>query len=295
MESVRPGTASASRPVAGFELIGRPDGWLRIASAESSDDAGFEDLRFALQSPVFPFHEVEAPDGASLALAPLGEEEPLFLLRERECLCHPRPGWHVAAALLLYHRVLRLRDDAIFFHAASLVIGSAGLMLVGPKGAGKSTTALALAARGHSLLGDETAAYVPKTGELIPVLRPVGIKPGPRAAALTAALARLGRDPDRDGTMRLDVRDLFTLPEPRAATLSGVIFLCGFRPEVRLEAIEPTREEMGLLQPIVGSLVNASPLQRTFEMIRLLGSCRVFKLWPAAPEATAQRLEEAFA
>ena len=85
-------------------------------------------------------------------------------------------------------------------------------MLVGPKGAGKSTLALALAARGHALLGDEHACYLPATGELLPFRRPVGIKPGPRSSAVEGALARRGRSPERDGMMRLPLEDLLDAP-----------------------------------------------------------------------------------
>src|SRR5256885_5521510 len=54
------------------------------------------------------------------------------------------------------------------------------------------------------------------------------------------------------------------------------------RPDDRLELAE--------LQPIVGSLVNASAVRRVFEMTRMLSRARVFRLSPGgSPEATDRK------
>jgi hypothetical protein len=58
--------------------------------------------------------------------------------------------------------------------------------------------------------------------------------------------------------------------------------------------MEPSREELAMLQPIIGSLVNASPTQRVFEMARLLSRVEVYRLRPGDPDATATLLEEVF-
>ncbi|HEU0302897.1 MAG TPA: hypothetical protein VFR37_25775 [Longimicrobium sp.] len=53
--------------------------------------------------------------------------------------------------------VLRLRGIPAL-HASAVAIGGAALAVVGPAGAGKSTTAAALAARGHAVVADDVLA-----------------------------------------------------------------------------------------------------------------------------------------
>ena len=115
----------------------------------------------------------------------------------------------------LFWRLLRLRSDAIFFHASALGIYGEGTIFVGPGGAGKSTTALGLTARGHNFLSDEVAGYLPATGELVPFRRPVGIKPGPRASAVERSLTpAIVERIQRDGFIRVDVDTLFPCTRP---------------------------------------------------------------------------------
>jgi len=53
--------------------------------------------------------------------------------------------------------VLRLRGLSCL-HASAVEVGDRALLLCGPAGAGKSTTAAAFAARGHGVMGDDVAA-----------------------------------------------------------------------------------------------------------------------------------------
>jgi len=205
------------------------------------------------------------------------------------------PEWRTAVALFVFNRLLRLRRDAIFFHASSVAIGDKGVLFVGPTGHGKSTTALALAARGHALLGDDTACYLPATGMLLPCRRSVGIRPGPRARAVERAITAAGGDlaAERDQALRVDIDALMDVPPARPVPLSAVVFLAGFLPEPRLLDVRPTRREVGQLQPVVGSLVNAPPARRVFEMARLLSRVAVYRLHPGDPDETAALLEGA--
>jgi hypothetical protein len=223
-----------------------------------------------------------------------GDTAPVFLLRGQDCLFRLVPDWRTTVTLLLYHRLMRARRDAIFFHASSVGIDGRGILFVGPRASGKSTTALALAARGHAFLGDNTACYLPATGEILPFRRAVGIRPGPRSEAVTQVLARAGRDPDREGWLRLDADALVETPEPPPTPLGAVVFLGRFAPKPHLVRVEPSREEVAMLQPIIGSLVNASPTRRVFEMARLLSRVEVYRLRPGDPDATATLLEEVF-
>lgn len=248
------------------------------------------DLLLAAESPDFPFEVVSRAAG-TVVLAVRGQRGAALEVSAAECRIALRAGWRKAIALLLLQRLMRSREDAIFFHAASAAVRGAGLMLVGPKGAGKSTLALALAARGHALLGDENACYLPATRMLVPFRRPVGVKPGPRSRLVEAALASRGRSPERDGMMRVPVQELFPGEEPAPAPLRALVFLEGFAAVPALRRLAPARGELARLQPVASSMLNAARTQRVFEMARLLAHCTVWALTAGAPDATAEALE----
>ena len=275
---------------------GGPDrfGHLKLACA-SPGAQGPAELMIGLGSEDFPFHLVDAaPAWTSLAFR--GEDAPMFALRGDDCLFALVPGWRKAVTLLLLQRLMRLRGDAIFFHAASVAVGGRGVLIVGPKGAGKSTLALALATRGHGLLGDEHACYVPARDELLPFARPVGVKPGPRARTSDVALARAGRDPERDGMMRVPVEDLPTVAiAPGPVPLRAVLFLRGFGEAAQMERVEPGREELAALQPVASSFANARSTERVFQLVRLLSRAAVFHLRAGLPDDTAALVESVLA
>lgn len=275
---------------------GRSMGHLRLTTQQSvpplaPPPTGPDDLLLGLASPESPFERLPCDEPAWTAFAFKGEREPLFAFRDPEALFALTGTGRTGVVLLLLHRLMQLRPDVVFFHAASVALGGAGVLFVGPKGSGKSTTSLALATRGHGFLGDETAAYVPATGEILPMRRPVGIKPGPRAQAIGAALVRAGRDPDRDGLLRVPVEAVIAVPPAASVALRDIVFLEGFRERPSLTRIEPGRHEIARLQPSVSSLVNAPRARRVFEMAGMLSRARVYRLWPGDPDETARLLE----
>jgi hypothetical protein len=270
-----------------------PDGLL--ATFDTNDDAALtvDDLLLALGTEDFPFRLVASTEAEWTSFAWLDDTEPLFSFRGRSCRIRKRLGWQRALALLILHRVFRLRSDAIFFHAATVGIAGRGVFIVGPKGRGKSTLSLALWSRGHVLLGDETACYIPASGELRPVLRPVGIKPGPRARAIDAALGAWAGS--AEPILRLDVDRLFPgRPQPCPFPLFAVVFLDRFAARPVLEEIAASTEDLARLQPVSSSLVNAPKAQRVFELGRMLSRARVFRLTPGDPDETAALLERTF-
>jgi hypothetical protein len=261
---------------------------VRLASDRAWDAA---DLLLGLHSPEFPFEEI-AGDPGWLCLAFRGQTTSALAFRGPDCVFRLEDRWRTAIALFLFHRLLRMRPEALFFHAATVAVEGRGALLVGPKGSGKSTTALALAARGHALLGDETACYLPERRTVLPMRRPVGIKPGPRARAVAEGIARGGLAPQEDGILRADVTALFPSIAPAAAVpLRSVVFLRGFAAVPEVVPIQAGREELAALQPLACSLVDASPARRVFEMVRLFEGLRVFRLHPAHPDETASALE----
>lgn len=249
------------------------------------------DLLLAAGTPDFPFELLEAR-GRRAVFSRRGETAPALLVDGGDVRLRMAEGWRKALALLLLQRLMRSRADAVFFHAASVALHGRGLLLVGPKGAGKSTLALALAARGHVLLGDENACYLPARHEVLPFRRPVGVKPGPRSAAVDAALRALARSPERDGMMRLPADALAPAAFEGARPLGAVVFLDGFAAASRLRALEPGRADVGRLQPVGASMVNAPRTQRVFEMARLLARSAVYEITAGPPDEAAATLEE---
>jgi len=244
-----------------------------------------DDLLLGLDSPGFPFRLCSSEEGWT-SFAFLDDREPLLSFRGGECVVWKRDRWRIAVGLLLLHRIYRLRRDAIFFHASSLDLAGKGVIFIGPKGAGKSTTALALAARNVPLLGDEIACYRPADGMLEPFRRPVGIKPGPRASGVDRSLHALAMEPVND-VLRIDARRLFEA-EAAVVPLQIIVFLDPFAPEPCLTRVETTRDELALLQPVVSSLVSAPRTQRVFQMARMLSSAIIYRLSPGNPDATAE-------
>src|SRR6185436_16032492 len=94
------------------------------------------------------------------------------------------------------------------FHAASVVVAGRGLLVVGPKASGKTTTALTLASRGHAFLGDEIAA-VCEDRKMLPFRRAASIRTGMRGARVAQ---RLG-----DGAFPAE-----TFPDGSARVLANV-------------------------------------------------------------------------
>jgi hypothetical protein len=264
-------------------------GRLRISGDGLSDPAGF---LLGFSSPTVPLRLLDPPDTESIALGLASDPEPVFLFRADECLFRRVPRWRRIVSHFLFLRMLRLRPDALFFHAASVAIAGRGALLLGPKGAGKSTTALALAARGHEFLGDETACYLPASGEILPFRRPVGIKPGPTSATVRDALARLRPAPDEEGLVRVPIESLLPVSPARPTPLKTLVFLSGFGPTPELIPCRAGREELACLQPIASTLTNIPATQRVFEMVRLVGSLASFRLVAADPDETARILEK---
>ena len=264
-------------------------GCLQVEGDGLADPAGF---LLGFSSPDIPLSAADR-SGAWEMLCLRGDPEPVFAFQGNVCLFRRIASWRRVLAHFLFLRLLRLRPDALFFHAASVTLAGRGVLLVGPKGSGKSTISLALAARGHGFLGDETACYQPSSGQLLALRRPVSIKPGPRAAAVEKALSRLDPRGDADGLRRVDVGSLLDVREAIPAPLGAVVFLTGFASRAEIERIQPGREQLSLLQPMASSLAAGNPAQRVFEMVRLLASVPCYKLSVGDPDQTAERMEEA--
>jgi len=251
------------------------------------------DYFIGIHRPDSPYREIGRQSGWT-ALGESPGDEPLFLVRDEHCFFRLTAEWTILVMSLVFRAAFGFRTDAILFHAAAVVIGGKGFVFAGPRMAGKSTTALALAARGHNFLSDEIAWYVPSTRELIDFRRPVGVREGVRAAAVDAAVsAATPSGFEWHDSLRLPVDSIVPQEPPRRATLDAIVFLRPFEPAPRLVRIKPTREHLPLLQPIPISMLNASPARRMMQMTQLLNSVRLYDLHPGHPDDTAKILEEA--
>jgi len=191
----------------------------------------------------------------------------------------------------------------LFLHAASVGIAGAGALIIGPGGAGKSTTALTLAWRGHSFLGDDVAAVRRASGEVLPFPKSAGLRDGPLARSLDARLRDCRRAvvTTRRGVRRTLVRvgDLFpgTLGGP--LPLRFAFLLDGFADRARITACRPQLSDVKRLQSVATDRSLAwgiSPgrdLMSLLVVVELLSrvTCHLVQL--GSPEETAGLIEAA--
>jgi hypothetical protein len=262
-------------------------GTLDVEGDDLDDPAAF---LLGFSSPTVPIRAAPSDEPGWEALALATDPQPALWFQGRRCRFRAIARWRRVLSHFLFLRLLRLRSDALFFHAASLAVAGRGVLLVGPKGSGKTTIALALATRGHGFLGDETACYLPP-GQLAPLWRPVGIKPGPQAAAVRAALGRRQPPADEDGLVRIELTALLDVPRPGPVALGAVVFLQGFAASPAMTRIEPGREELSQLQPLAISLTQGPATRRVFEMVRMLAAVRAYRLLAGDPDETAILVE----
>lgn len=148
---------------------------------------------------------------------------------------------------LIVNPVLAVQRGLLFVHAASVGIRGAGVLLIGPGGSGKTTTALTLASRGHAYFGDDVAAIRTGTTELQAFWRTAHMRPGPHARALARHVEAGQWDPPyADGLPRLRLRVGEHFPEAAAPSvpLRLAVFLRGFDAAPKAGPFKPTREAL---------------------------------------------------
>jgi hypothetical protein len=268
--------------------VGSEFGSLEIAGDPLSDGAAFL-LGFA--TPTVPFTPLPGV-GGDTRVGLDGSTEPLFVFAEGTCRFRKVDRWRRIVSHFIFLRLLRLRPELLFFHAASLRVSDSGALIIGPKGTGKTTLSLAIAAAGNDLLGDETAAFEMRSGLLHAVRRPASIKPGRRSTAIDARLGELECAPDEDGLLHVRPDDLFAAAAVETAPLRAVFFLEGFGSESRIESVTPGRDELAALQPLRCSALADAPSRNVFAMIRLLNSVRCYRVHAGDPDETAHRMIE---
>jgi hypothetical protein len=254
---------------------------------------------FAFCRHLFPDRDfVEGPTGAggwrtiSLRQTP---SEPQIALYANQAVVDRRQAWQPFMANYAINRVLRLQREVLFFHGASIGIAGRGVLMVGPKAAGKTTTALTLAARGHDFFGDELAAVRCSTKALLPFRRAVSIRAGPRARRVEDCLARDTFASDRfpDGSERtlVDIGRLFPQAGVSPTTLSCVLFLRQFAERPIARRFTFRLEHFPMLSPLACSMWGVPAGARIVDVSRLLHHVECHLLDLGDPDETADLIE----
>ncbi|MFN0160562.1 MAG: hypothetical protein ACKVQQ_04980 [Burkholderiales bacterium] len=231
-----------------------------------------------------------------------------------------RPGWPVIAVDT--HRVLvdarrqpvnfvvhfpvsavmRAQAGVIFVHAAAVAAAGAGVLIAGPSGAGKTTLALGLAARGHDFYSENVAGLRVGRGEVLPLRRTAFLRPGARSHAVGRVLDGLGVDlPDqRAGPVMPPKTPFLTTTHFPPATSAAVplryaFFLRGFAARSAVEHFSPTRADFErILRPLVFDILVAASwgavtgwLIRHLQLLAMLRQAHCFLLDAGHPDETA--------
>ena len=195
--------------------------------------------------------------------------------------------WIVANAAV--NRVLAMQPQQIFFHGAAIGIGGNGVLILGPAGSGKTTVALALAARGHSFLSDEIAGVRLASRELIPVRRSSFVRSGPAAPevkrALDAAATSVG------GRRCAPVGDLFPDAVASPVTANHLIRLRRFSDATRLEKFIAGYRHLSTLNPLACSMITDRPGHRVMQVLSLISRLECYFLDSASPDGAADAIE----
>jgi hypothetical protein len=202
---------------------------------------------------------------------------------------------------LIVSAVVSVQSGLLFLHAGSVGIGGSGALILGPTNGGKSTTALAVAQRGHAFLGDDVAAARLATRELLPFPKSAGLREGSQARALEGRVqaCRHLLATNRDGIRRTLVRvsDLFPWSVSGPLPVRFAFVLDGLADRAAISAFRPALEELPRLKPMVtdySTVWGLSPgrdLVLFLSVVNLLSGLRCYLVQRGSPEETARAIE----
>jgi hypothetical protein len=198
--------------------------------------------------------------------------------------------------------VLASQTDVIVVHAAAASIGGAGALITGGSHAGKTTLAVQLAARGHQVLGDETAVLRSATNELLPLPRSVNLRPGPRDASVIAALDALGDQagPPTDlWSSVIRMGELFPSSRPDPVELRAAFLLDGFTDRASVVPYEVNLDDEFFFMCLAGNETAYSSwgtyverrAARLLALKRILERCPFWRVEVGPPDETAELIE----
>jgi hypothetical protein len=207
------------------------------------------------------------------------------------------------AALALLHRLVieimaGLRASGRYaVHAAAVARGNRALILAGPGGTGKTTLALALAARGFELLSDELAVIDPAGPLIHPYRRNVHVRPGtPELVDGLAGLLDRPREVLGGGiAWAIPHEDLGHSRSDAPRELAGVVLLHPRDPAVTTARLTPARSSIAAMELLRGTWAASVDFTETLAAVAA-GVERVpcMRLTPADPMPTADLLRRWF-
>jgi hypothetical protein len=172
-----------------------------------------------------------------------GANGPVLAASGSRVLMHPKLVPYEFLVEFMVGITLGSQSEMLPIHGASLRMGEAGVILVGASHSGKTTTSLHLAARGHTLLGDEIALIRLPTAEVVPFRRAVNIRPGRYGEDLATELGLSPADvrvaSDAEITPRR-ISDLFPRQSAGPVPFKAAFFLAGFAERPSVERFELT-------------------------------------------------------
>ena len=241
-----------------------------------SDPAGVAYNLLRPTHAVPPFRVYDAPS-AGWRLAG-GATGPVLAARGADVLLHPKLVPPEFLVEYLVGIALGAQPWTLPIHGASLRMGDAGVVLVGASRAGKTTTSLHLAARGHTLLGDEIALLRLATNEVVPFRRAVNVRPGPHGQDLVAVLGlsdgRAGSPSSAESAGLHRIAELFPGAPAHPTPLRAVFFLAGFADHPSLEPFRLTLDQTDVFNWITAPEIaycswGLSPARRAFRLLVL--------------------------
>jgi hypothetical protein len=239
--------------------------------------------------------EIEGPAAGWRSIGIAGKASPLLTARGSEVLVDAREEWQPLIANCAVNWVMQMQPGLLFFHAAAVGIRGEGILIVGEKGAGKSTLSLALAAHGHDFFGDEIAAVRTEGFELAPFRRALSIRTGPQAPEVEERLrsncCAMETFPDGTVRSRATANELFPEVGARPRPLRRVFFLRAFEKQPRYESFRPRSGDLRLLAPLACTFWGNSSAARVTQVAKLLSSVECYFLYPGQPEDTANLVE----
>jgi len=197
---------------------------------------------------------------------------------------------------------LAAQSDLMVLHAAAIQIGSGGAILTGASHAGKTTTSMHLAARGHRLFGDELALIRLRSRELLPLRRSLSLRAGPRSPALAGALQQVAprKVNFEDGAIGLlRINELFSAAGDDPVDLKAAFFLSGFSDHPSIEPFNLTLDDERTFDCMSANDIASiswglDPQKRALRLLalkQLLGRVRCWRLSVGAPDETAKLIE----